>query len=191
MSNSLAPELTPLQPMLEPESLLSFPRIATKNNLLKLNWWHSPTEPLEIEAVFLASPGRTDTNCEVPPPIKSTMDNNNKAVCSSTSEKSTPQSHQKNSEDGPMVLSPGNCTMLDLDEDLDLKDSQLLVKGNYNMLSTYMDIVFIKTYCGNVFSFGYLKIVKIYPQFRGCQAAYLIFNNHSKPNRKNRFFFQA
>lgn len=172
MSNSLAPEQTPLQPMLEPDSILSFPRIATKNNLLKLNWWHSPTEPLENEAVFLASPGRTDTNCKVPPPIKPTMDNNNIAVCSSTSEKSTPQSHQKNSEEGPMVFSPRNCTMLDLDDDLDLKDSQLLVKGNYNMLSTF------------VYAHRFYPIVKIYPQFRGCQAAYVIFNNYSKPNRK-------
>lgn len=151
MSNSLAPELMPLQPMFEPESLLSLPRIATKNNLLKLNWWHSPTEPLEVEAVFLASSGRTDTNCQVPPqtiPIAA-MDNNNIAVCSNTSEKSTPHSHQNSSKEGPMILSPGNCTMLDMDDDFDLKDSQLLVKGNYIMLSTYINLVFVKT-CGHV-----------------------------------------
>lgn len=137
MSNSHAPELMPLQPIFEPESLLSFPRIATKNNLLKLNWWHSPTEPLEIEAVFLASPGNTTSNCQVLPQTlpTGTMDNNNITVRSSVnnSEKSTPHSthsYQKNAEEPQMGFS-GNCAMVDLDEDFDLKDSQLLVKGNY------------------------------------------------------------
>lgn len=63
------------------------------------------------------------------------MDNNNITVRSSVnnSEKSTPHSthsYQKNAEEPQMGFS-GNCAMVDLDEDFDLKDSQLLVKGNY------------------------------------------------------------
>lgn len=144
MSNSHAPELMPLQPIFEPESLLSIPRIATKNNLLKLNWWNSPTEPLEIEAAFLASPGNTTTNCQVLPQTipTGTMDNNNITVRSSVnnSEKSTPhstQSYEKNAEEPQMIFSTGNCAMVDLDEDFDLKDSQLLVKGNYIFIINY------------------------------------------------------
>ncbi|XP_068152364.1 LOW QUALITY PROTEIN: polyamine-transporting ATPase 13A3 [Drosophila tropicalis] len=71
-----------------------FPRIATKNNMLKLNWWHSPTQPQnpEAEAVCLQPNGFDDVKGRDHAYISNTTDNNNATAHSSvnSSTRTTP-----------------------------------------------------------------------------------------------------
>ncbi|XP_016944123.1 LOW QUALITY PROTEIN: polyamine-transporting ATPase 13A3 [Drosophila suzukii] len=60
----------------ETEDDLQFPRIAAKNNLLKLSWWHSPTEKHEVEATIV-QPKRNDKG---PNNITKELENNNTLV---------------------------------------------------------------------------------------------------------------
>ncbi|KAM8702813.1 hypothetical protein ACLKA7_005162 [Drosophila subpalustris] len=137
-----AAELLPLQPIIEsnlqtptqpetelnrePDSLFHFPRMATKNNLLKLNWWHSPTQPLDVAATLLARSAGV---------ASSQQDNNNKSArsCYNTPVKSTSEpNHHHHHERDPKrkVISTAISSVVDLDECFDLQDSQLLVKDS-------------------------------------------------------------
>lgn len=136
----VAAELLPLQPILEsnlqsqpePELELELPRMATKNNLLKLNWWHSPTQPLDVAASLLARS----------PDVATSQDNNNTSArsCFNTPNKSTsePNNHHRHHPHPPhsnerdpkrKIISSAISSVADFDETFDLQDSQLLVKG--------------------------------------------------------------
>lgn len=129
-------ELLLLQPLsennvhlAEQEKLLHFPRIATKNNLLKLNWWHSPAQQVDVEASFLSSTRlNIDANGTNTKPSNIT-NNNNTANQSSlnTPVKSIHMSKQNHAIAKQMNerLSPNS----DPDEDCHLQNSQLLMKG--------------------------------------------------------------
>ncbi|XP_064537543.1 polyamine-transporting ATPase 13A3 isoform X1 [Drosophila montana] len=129
IADNVCPELLVLQPLQsngnmqaeEQEGLLHLPRIATKNNLLKLNWWHMPpTQQLDIDSNSILAE-QTDH-------LPTKMDNNNTAARSSlnTPAKSTssPTHHRSNEKHQRHKES----TIIDPSEDFDLQDSQLLVK---------------------------------------------------------------
>ncbi|XP_032588866.2 polyamine-transporting ATPase 13A3 isoform X3 [Drosophila mojavensis] len=127
------PELLLLQPLSESnvqlaerEQLLHLPRIATKNNLLKLNWWHSPAQQLDIEASFLA-PTRIniDANRTNTKPTEIANNTTNQSSLN-TPVKSIPMPKEKHST----AKQPNDRLSLnfDPDEDCHLHNSQLLMK---------------------------------------------------------------
>ncbi|XP_034139381.1 probable cation-transporting ATPase 13A3 isoform X3 [Drosophila guanche] len=85
---ALRPEILQLQSLsnatvnsgdLAPEEYYPFSRIATKNNRLKLNWWHSPTQLQNVEAAFL-QPQKREQREHIHDNEINSVDNNNTVV---------------------------------------------------------------------------------------------------------------
>ncbi|XP_022217450.2 probable cation-transporting ATPase 13A3 isoform X1 [Drosophila obscura] len=119
------------EPDLETEEYYPFSRIATKNNRLKLNWWHSPTQPQDVEAAFL-QPERREQRGHGHANIINAVDNNNTVVhgCLNTPTKlvSVLQRSQPDRDQKLLTGDTKNETPFDPGvEEFNMKDSQRLV----------------------------------------------------------------